>query len=111
MTNLTILSKQLFVTKDIHGAGQPFLLYSHQVVSDSFATPWTIARQPPLSVGFPRQEYWSELSFPLPGDLPDPGKQTHISVIGRQILYHETSREAPQIKYTQKQNDLALEND
>ena len=37
------------------------------------ATPWTIARQAPLSLGFSRQEYWSELPFPSPGDLPDPG--------------------------------------
>ena len=42
-------------------------------MSDSFATPWTAARQAPLSVGFPRQEYWSGLPFPPPGDLPDPG--------------------------------------
>ena len=35
-------------------------------------TPWTIAHQAPLSMKFPRQEYWSELSFPSPGDLPDP---------------------------------------
>ena len=38
-----------------------------------FATPWTIAHQAPLSMGFSRQEYWSELPFPSPGDLPDPG--------------------------------------
>ena len=38
-----------------------------------FATPWTIACQAPLSMGFPRQEYWSGLPFPSPGDLPDPG--------------------------------------
>ena len=37
-----------------------------------FATPQTIARQAPLSMGFPRQEYWSGLSFPSPGNLPDP---------------------------------------
>ena len=37
------------------------------------ATPWTVARQLPLSMGFSRQEYGSELSFPPPGDLPDPG--------------------------------------
>ena len=36
-------------------------------------TPWTIDRQAPLSMGFPRQEYWSGLSFPSPGDLPNPG--------------------------------------
>ena len=41
-------------------------------MSDS-ATPWTVARQAPLSVGFFRQEHWSELPFPSPGDLPDPG--------------------------------------
>ena len=38
-----------------------------------FATPWTVACQAPLSLGFSRQEYWSGLSFPSPGDLPDPG--------------------------------------
>ena len=38
-----------------------------------FATPWTVGHQAPLSMGFPRQEYWSELPFPSPGDLPDPG--------------------------------------
>ena len=43
------------------------------VVSDSFATPWTIVHQVPLSVGFSRQEYWSGFPFPSPGDLPDPG--------------------------------------
>ena len=37
------------------------------------ATPWTVARQAPLSMGFPRQEYWSRLPFPPPGDLPHPG--------------------------------------
>ena len=42
-------------------------------VSDSFATTWTIAHQAPLSVGFPRQEYWSGLSFSSPGDLLDSG--------------------------------------
>ena len=41
-------------------------------MSDS-ATPWTVAHQAPLSKGFSRQEYWSELPFPSPGDLPHPG--------------------------------------
>ena len=48
------------------------LLFSCLILSDSFATPWTVALQSPLSVGFPRQEYWSGLSFPSPGDLPYP---------------------------------------
>ena len=38
-----------------------------------FATLWTIAYQAPLSMGFFRQEYWSGLPFPSPGDLPNPG--------------------------------------
>ena len=41
-------------------------------MSDSFATPWTVAHQAPLSLGFPRQEDWSGFPFPFPGDLPDP---------------------------------------
>ena len=40
-----------------------------------FATPWTVARQAPLSLGFSRQEYWSGLLFLPPGDLPDPGME------------------------------------
>ena len=48
------------------------LLLSRSVVSDSFVTPRTGACQAPLSTGFSRQEYWSDLPFPTPGDLPDP---------------------------------------
>ena len=44
-------------------------------MSDSFVTPWTLAHQAPLSMGFPRQEYWSGLLFPSPEDLPDPGTE------------------------------------
>ena len=39
--------------------------------SNSFVTPWTAAFQVPLSMGFPRQEYWNGLPFPSPGDLPN----------------------------------------
>ena len=46
------------------------LLFSCSVVSDSFVTPWTVARQAPLSMGFPRQEFWSGLPFHSPGDRP-----------------------------------------
>ena len=38
-----------------------------------FATPWTVAHQDPKSMRFSKQEYWSGLPFPSPGDLPDPG--------------------------------------
>ena len=37
-----------------------------------FVTPWTVACQAPLPMGFSRQEYWSRLPFPSPGDLPNP---------------------------------------
>ena len=39
----------------------------------ALCNPWTVTCQAPLSMGFPRQEYWSRLPFPSPGDLPDPG--------------------------------------
>ena len=39
----------------------------------TLVTPWTVARQAPLSMGFSRQEYWSGLPFSTLGDLPDPG--------------------------------------
>ena len=51
---------------------QIHLFFSHKVVSDSFATPQTIAHLAPLSVGFTRQEYWSGLPLPSPGHLPNP---------------------------------------
>ena len=46
-----------------------------------FTTPWTVAYQAPLSMGFSRQEYWSGLPFPSPGDLPNPGNVSCI--VGR----------------------------
>ena len=49
------------------------VVFSRQVTSNSYVTLWIIAHQPPLSMGFPRQEYWSGLSFASPGDIPDPG--------------------------------------
>ena len=42
----------------------------------TLVTPWAVAHQAPLSTGFSRQEYWSGLPFPSPGDLPDPGIKT-----------------------------------
>ena len=45
----------------------------HTQLCPALVTPWTVACQVPLPMGFPRQEYWSGLPFPSPGDLPDPG--------------------------------------
>ena len=43
--------------------------------------PWTVAHQAPLSMGFSRQEYWSGLPCPPPGDLPDPGTEPMSPVV------------------------------
>ena len=59
-------------------------LFSHKVISDSFATPWTVAHQGPLSIGFPRQEYWGGWPFPPPEDLPNSGFQpTSLALASR----------------------------
>ena len=52
-------------------------------------TPWTIACQVSLSMGFSRQEYWSGLLFPSPGDLPDPGIKTGSPVLQEGFLLTE----------------------
>ena len=51
------------------------------VMSSSFATPWTVAYEAPLSMEFSRQEYWSEWPLLPPGDLPDPGIQPKSSAL------------------------------
>ena len=52
---------------------------------------WTVAHQTPLSMGFPRQEYWSGLPFPPPGDLPNPGIEPASPgspALADRIFYH-----------------------
>ena len=67
------------------------------VMSDS-AIPGTVDLQEPLSMRFPKQEYWSGLPCPPLGDLPNkPIDQTHVSCIGRQILYCWATREVQHI--------------
>ena len=51
-----------------------------------FATSWTVAYWAPLSMGFSRQEYWSRLPFPSPGDLPNPGIEPGLPH-WKQMLY------------------------
>ena len=56
------------------------------------ATPWTVARQAPLSIGFPRQKYWSGLLFTSPGDIPNPGIEPgspalQVDSAGRLLLH------------------------
>ena len=57
-----------------------------------FAIPWTVAHQAPLSLGFPRQEYWSGLPFPSPGDLPWPRDRTRVSYIAGEFFTNWTTR-------------------
>ena len=63
---------------------------SHSDVFD-LLRPQGLYHQAPLSMEFSRQEYWSGLPFPPPGDLPDPGTELDslVSCIGRQALYHQ----------------------
>ena len=55
---------------------------------------WTVAHQAPLSMGFSRQEYWSGLPGPSPGDLPHPGLNPGL-LHCRQILYHLSHQGSP----------------
>ena len=57
---------------------------SHLVMSNS-VTPWTVAHQDPLSMGFLRQEYWSGLPFPTPGDPPNQESNPYL-LHGSQVL-------------------------
>ena len=56
----------------------------------TLANSWTVVHQAPLFMGFPREEYWSGLPFPSPGDSPNPGLNQHLCSfnVGRQVLYH-----------------------
>ena len=50
-------------------------------------TPWTVACQAPLPMGFSQQEYWSALPFPSPGDLLDPGMEPKSSVMAGRFFF------------------------
>ena len=54
-----------------------------------FAAPWTVAYQASPSMGFSRQEYWSGLPFPSPGDLPDPGIEPRSPALEADALTSE----------------------
>ena len=62
-----------------------------------FVTVWTVVCQAPLSMGFPRQEYWSGLLFPIPWDLPNPGVKSMSlespALAGGFFYYHSTTWE------------------
>ena len=60
-----------------------------------FVTPWTVARQAPLSLGFSRQEHWSGLPCPPPGDLPDHGTESRSLALAGGFFTTSTTWEAP----------------
>ena len=65
--------------------------FNHLVMSDS-VTPWTVPCQASLSMGFSRQEYWSGLPFPPPGDPPDPGLEPRSPALPANSLPNELRR-------------------
>ena len=69
---ISVLSAQYFYLMTLPSAG----ILSHSVV-----TPWTVAHQPPLSTGIPRQECWTGLPFPSSGNLPNPGIEPASPVV------------------------------
>ena len=73
-----------------------------------FATPWTVAHQVSLSMGFSRQEYWSGLPFPSPGGSSRPRDWTCISCIGRWSLYYLSHQGSPKSKKFKKQKRTLL---
>ena len=69
-------------------------------MSDSFVNPWTITCQASLSMGFIRQEYWSGLPFPSPGDLPGPGIEPRSPALQADSLLTELRGKPEEKLYT-----------
>ena len=73
-------------------------------MSDSFMTVWTVAHQAPLSVGFSRHEHWSELPFPPPGNLLNPGIKTTSPALAGRFFTIET----PELRYFKADSGVSL---
>ena len=74
-----------------------------------FAAPWTVAYQAPPSMGFSRQEYWSGLPFPSPGDLPDPGIEPGTPALQADALTSEPRNRRLLISWLQSPSAVILE--
>ena len=75
-------------------------------MSDSFVTPGAVTHQAPLSMGFPRQEYWSGLPFPSPGDPPNPEMEpVSPALVGRLFTTEPSRKPKMQIPGGKKSND------
>jgi len=77
------------------------LFFNCSDLSNSFATTWTIARQAPLCMGFSRQEHWSGLPFPPPGDFPDPGIEPSSPALADVFFTTEPPRK-PSFRYSDR---------
>ena len=64
-----------------------------------FGIPWTVAHQAPLSMEFPRQEYWSELPFSSPGYLPEPGIEPMFPALAGRFFYQLSHQASPKMSY------------
>ena len=85
----------------------------YSVTQSDSATPWTVAHQAPLSMGFSRQEYWSGLPFPSPGDLPNPGIEPgspslRTSLVA-QMVKHLPTRQETRVRSLSKEDPLEKE--
>ena len=76
---------------------QWILSFSHRVMSNTFVKPWAAAHQAPPSMEFPRQEHWSGLQFPSPGDFPDPGIKPMTPALAGWFFTTETLQGSPAI--------------
>ena len=89
------MNDMVLLSKIIHHTMISSLLYiDHEKLLSCvqlFATPWTVTYQAPLSMGFYRQEYWSGLPFPSPGDLPNPGIEPWSPALQADTLPSEPS--------------------
>ena len=87
------------------------LLFSHSVLFRFLATLWTVFPQASLSMGFPREEYWSELLLPSPGDRPSPGIKPGSPALQTDSLslsHQESSMECVQFSSVQPLNPVWL---
>ena len=67
-------------------------------MSHSFLTPWTVACQTHLSMGFPRQEYWNGLPFPFSGDLSDSGIELELPALAGRFFMAEPPGQPPVVQ-------------
>ena len=86
----TSTSALLTISKPLYGGGGSLFGKSCQTL----VTPWTVACQAPLSMEFPKQEYWSGLLCPSPGDLPNPGIEPWSPALQADTLLTELQRKA-----------------